>query len=308
MYTCWSRGSGRRCRRTASTRPAGTVARAICWRADAARQRVRTAPSAAIERGPRPPVCVPPSAQPPPRTSRAPGWTSLDSIGSGSRHAAVRRGGRRRHAEPPCSGAGTSSVPGQPAAWAPSHSSSRTVHRPGRRVESPSAHRPPAWTPSRPCSTSFPAPSAATRHRVRLPRGGRRLAAPGRVAAGGDSSDAAGVVAPRQPELQLLGLSDSPAVPELRRPAVKAYGRPVAIRPWAEMNGDWQPWRPSAQPTGCYARGFSAFMAAWRAVVGVCWPRELRTPAGSSTPRPTATPRRPTCSFADMGCDLGAVW
>jgi len=50
---------------------------------------------------------------------------------------------------------------------------------------------------------------------------------------------------------------------------VKAYRRPVAIRPWAEMNGDWQPWRPTAQPTDGYASGYAAFMAAWRAVVGV---------------------------------------
>lgn len=116
---------------------------------------------------------------------------------------------------------------------------------------------------------------------------------------------------------------------------VKAYRRPVAIRPWAEMNGDWQPWRPTAQPTDGYASGYAAFMQPGERWLGCFGPRELRTPAGSSTPRPTATPRRPTCvssgraatlwtfsaygynwgtggiftwrSFADMRCDLGAV-
>ena len=50
---------------------------------------------------------------------------------------------------------------------------------------------------------------------------------------------------------------------------VKAYGKPVAIRPWAEMNGDWQPRQPTASPTDGYATGYSAFVAAWRAVVNV---------------------------------------
>lgn len=50
---------------------------------------------------------------------------------------------------------------------------------------------------------------------------------------------------------------------------VKAYGRVVAIRPWAEMNGDWQSWQPTASPTGGYATGYAAFIAAWRNVVSV---------------------------------------
>ena len=50
---------------------------------------------------------------------------------------------------------------------------------------------------------------------------------------------------------------------------VKAYGKPVAIRPWAEMNGDWQPRQPTASPTDGYATGYQAFIVAWRAVVDV---------------------------------------
>ena len=50
---------------------------------------------------------------------------------------------------------------------------------------------------------------------------------------------------------------------------VKAYGRPVAIRPWAEMNGDWQPFQPTARPTDGYPTGYAAFVAAWRHVVSV---------------------------------------
>jgi len=50
---------------------------------------------------------------------------------------------------------------------------------------------------------------------------------------------------------------------------VKAYGRPVAIRPWAEMNGDWQSFQPKATPTDGYASGYLAFQAAWRNLVNV---------------------------------------
>ena len=50
---------------------------------------------------------------------------------------------------------------------------------------------------------------------------------------------------------------------------VKAYGRPVAIRPWAEMNGDWQPWQPTSRPVDGYASGYGAFIAAWRHIVNL---------------------------------------
>lgn len=50
---------------------------------------------------------------------------------------------------------------------------------------------------------------------------------------------------------------------------VKAYGRPVAIRPWAEMNADWQPRQPTATPVNGYATGYLAFKAAWRNLVTV---------------------------------------
>lgn len=50
---------------------------------------------------------------------------------------------------------------------------------------------------------------------------------------------------------------------------VKAYGRVVAIRPWAEMNGDWQSFQPTGNPTDGYATGYKAFIAAWRNLVNV---------------------------------------
>lgn len=50
---------------------------------------------------------------------------------------------------------------------------------------------------------------------------------------------------------------------------VKAFGRPVAIRPWAEMNGDWQSFRPTAAPVPGFATGYAAFIAAWRHLVSV---------------------------------------
>lgn len=50
---------------------------------------------------------------------------------------------------------------------------------------------------------------------------------------------------------------------------VKAYDALVVIRPWAEMNGDWQPFQPTGSPTGGYASGYEAFIAAWRNLVTV---------------------------------------
>jgi len=50
---------------------------------------------------------------------------------------------------------------------------------------------------------------------------------------------------------------------------VKAYARPVAIRPWAEMNGDWQSFQPTASPIDGYATGYLAFIAAWKNLVTV---------------------------------------
>jgi beta-mannanase len=49
--------------------------------------------------------------------------------------------------------------------------------------------------------------------------------------------------------------------------AAKAYGRTLYIRPWAEMNGDWQDFQPT--PSGSAADGGTPaqFIAAWRYVV-----------------------------------------
>jgi len=65
--------------------------------------------------------------------------------------------------------------------------------------------------------------------------------------------------------------ASSAARPELVTVArrVKAYGRVVVIRPWAEMNGDWQTFQPTSRPTDGYATGYRAFIAAWRNVVTI---------------------------------------
>ena len=49
--------------------------------------------------------------------------------------------------------------------------------------------------------------------------------------------------------------------------AVGAFGKPVYIRPWPEMNADWVPFQPGGRP-GTTAGGSAAqFIAAWRYVV-----------------------------------------
>lgn len=50
---------------------------------------------------------------------------------------------------------------------------------------------------------------------------------------------------------------------------VKGFGHTVAIRPWAEMNGDWQSFQPTAAPVDGYPSGYAAFIAAWRHLVSV---------------------------------------
>lgn len=52
---------------------------------------------------------------------------------------------------------------------------------------------------------------------------------------------------------------------------LRAYGRPVAIRPWAEMNGDWAAHqvRPAGRPKAPRGGTPAQFVAAWRRVVTV---------------------------------------
>jgi len=49
--------------------------------------------------------------------------------------------------------------------------------------------------------------------------------------------------------------------------AARAYGKPLYVRPWAEMNGDWVPFQPT--PSGRAPAGgtYSQFIAAWRYLV-----------------------------------------
>ncbi len=49
----------------------------------------------------------------------------------------------------------------------------------------------------------------------------------------------------------------------------RAYPYPVYVRPWPEMNGDWQQFQPTAAGTKPYGGTPAEFVAAWRHVVGV---------------------------------------
>lgn len=46
-----------------------------------------------------------------------------------------------------------------------------------------------------------------------------------------------------------------------------AYPYPVYVRPWAEMNGDWAPYQPTAAGDRAYGGTPAEFVAAWRHVV-----------------------------------------
>jgi mannan endo-1,4-beta-mannosidase len=49
--------------------------------------------------------------------------------------------------------------------------------------------------------------------------------------------------------------------------AAKAYGATIYIRPWAEMNGDWQDFQPTASGSAKFGGTPAQFIAAWQHVV-----------------------------------------
>lgn len=49
--------------------------------------------------------------------------------------------------------------------------------------------------------------------------------------------------------------------------AVASYGRPIYIRPWAEMNADWVAFQPTADGSRAHGGTPAEFVAAWRHVV-----------------------------------------
>jgi beta-mannanase len=51
--------------------------------------------------------------------------------------------------------------------------------------------------------------------------------------------------------------------------AVKAYNGVVYIRPWAEMNGDWQDFQPTASGSAEFGGTPAQFIAAWQHVVNL---------------------------------------
>jgi mannan endo-1,4-beta-mannosidase len=49
--------------------------------------------------------------------------------------------------------------------------------------------------------------------------------------------------------------------------AAKSYPYPLYVRPWPEMNGDWQPFQPTRTGHKEYGGTYREFVAAWRHVV-----------------------------------------
>lgn len=49
--------------------------------------------------------------------------------------------------------------------------------------------------------------------------------------------------------------------------AARSYGKPLYVRPWAEMNGDWQPFQPTARGGAPAGGTYAQFIAAWRYLV-----------------------------------------
>jgi mannan endo-1,4-beta-mannosidase len=86
----------------------------------------------------------------------------------------------------------------------------------------------------------------------------------------------------------------------------KAYGRPVYIRPWAEMNGDWQDFQPT--PSGTKVRGGTPaqFIAAWRYVVnrfradGATNVRWVFNPTADYTALPAVNTIWPGAAYVDV--------
>jgi hypothetical protein len=49
--------------------------------------------------------------------------------------------------------------------------------------------------------------------------------------------------------------------------AARRYGRPLYVRPWPEMNGDWQPFQPTRDGRAPAGGTYAQFVAAWRYLV-----------------------------------------
>ena len=49
--------------------------------------------------------------------------------------------------------------------------------------------------------------------------------------------------------------------------AARNFGKPLYVRPWPEMNGDWQPFQPTADGSAPAGGTYAEFIAAWRYLV-----------------------------------------
>jgi hypothetical protein len=88
--------------------------------------------------------------------------------------------------------------------------------------------------------------------------------------------------------------------------AAKAYGRPVYIRPWAEMNGDWQDFQPTPSGTKVDGGTPAQFIAAWRYVVdrfradGASNVRWVFNPTADYTALPAVSTVWPGAAYVDV--------
>jgi mannan endo-1,4-beta-mannosidase len=86
----------------------------------------------------------------------------------------------------------------------------------------------------------------------------------------------------------------------------KAYGRPVYIRPWAEMNGDWQDFQPTPSGTKVHGGTPAQFIAAWRYVVnrfradGATNVRWVFNPTADYTALPAVNTIWPGAGYVDV--------
>jgi mannan endo-1,4-beta-mannosidase len=88
--------------------------------------------------------------------------------------------------------------------------------------------------------------------------------------------------------------------------AAKAYGRAIYLRPWAEMNGDWQDFQPDATGSKVDGGTPAQFIAAWRYVVnrfradGAANVKWVFNPTSDYTAEPNVAAIWPGATYVDV--------
>ena len=88
--------------------------------------------------------------------------------------------------------------------------------------------------------------------------------------------------------------------------AAKAFGRTIYIRPWAEMNGDWQDFQPTTSGSKVNGGTPAQFIAAWRFVVdrfradGATNVRWVFNPTADYTAEPAVAAIWPGATYVDV--------